>query len=1135
MKKTTRKIVSGLFVSAMLGMNLPVHADGLKIASVNDSAQFFHPAALKEKGSEQPVSSDTLVVKYSRPLSQSELQKSGAVLLRQMPALNTAVIKVKNKNNMEKALKGLSSLKHVKSIQPSITYKSLGSSDPKASKQYYLDMLSIAKAQNLAGSKKVRVAVIDEGVDMNHPELKKNLLPSYNAANPMSAAKAGFHGTHVAGIIAGIKDNSIGGYGISPQAEILPVDVFDRGWGATDYAAAQGILYAIEKKAKVINMSFGGMYPSQVLKDAVAKAVSEGITVIAAAGNTGDESVNYPAAFEGVISVGNVDEKKQKAVSSTYGPSMDIVAPGENIYSTYYDLEKKSTFGPLSGTSMAAPVVSGTAALLLSKYPSLSNREVEYILKHSADDLGRPGFDAEYGYGLVNPVKALSFDMKKIPEAVKSPAAQRQKSIEKAAVVPVGNEKVIQGTVTTPQQEDWIKLDVKEGQKVQLTLKGSSQFDYKLNGQWLRGGFGKFEINEAKAGGTEGHLLTILKDGQLAVGVSDANGQYDDSKEKQSRYELKIEIKEEAPEDKSSAENPITVNNLPWSGKEETLFSEGEEKDEDVYSFKSAETQAVRVQLKGLPGVNTGIGVYRKAEMEPGTTLPEGEEIPLEQLAYSNSKGIGQGEELVFQAEKDADYLIKVTNQPEPGYGPYDYFFYEGEMETNALPKSSLDAYELKIEGKVFPEDEDQFMMGGQEPIEEEQATKETGMEEEQNMASLIKEIALPVSTAGYTSGYLQQMEDQDWYRFTAESSGLYAADFSRSRFVPSFEGYQIEELEAEAEGEKMEYLMPIGSNFDYGWAAPILKDKVYLSLEKGKTYYFQVQNDFMNFDKISFDPYEFKIQKVKDFSQDASEPNDKFEDAKTIKGGTLTSTFSKSYDTDIYYMEADKTELYSIGVSRTKLTDELKKAYPQEVLQPFYSYIAVIPDANKNHKADEAELNKAVYIERGLETGSTYGSFKAHKGINYFIAVSSYMEGSGTFTLMPYKLNVKPAVAKDEDAHNSNKEIGKIKPVKLVKSASGAYSKKGWFNPGIGYGDEDWYSFTVGSKHTVSISLTASQEIDGVIELYQNGKKIASSDLYQAGDAETLRITLAKGQYWVKVKEALNQASAEPYELKIQ
>ena len=122
---------------------------------------------------------------------------------------------------------------------------------------------------------------------MQHPELKGKLLPSYNAVNPMNQGTPDFHGTHVTGIIAGNKNNGIGGFGVNPNVSILPIDVFDRGYGAYDYAIADGILHAVEKGAKVINMSLGGPMKSPVIEEAIKKALDKNITIVAATGNDG--------------------------------------------------------------------------------------------------------------------------------------------------------------------------------------------------------------------------------------------------------------------------------------------------------------------------------------------------------------------------------------------------------------------------------------------------------------------------------------------------------------------------------------------------------------------------------------------------------------------------------------------------------------------------------------------------------------------------------------------------------------------------------------------------------------------------------------------------------------------------------
>ena len=147
---------------------------------------------------------------------------------------------------------------------------------------------------------------------------------------------------------------------------------------------------------------------SPIIEEAVNQALEKNIVIVAAAGNTGDATPSYPAAYEGVISVGSTNEQKKLSNFSSFGPSIDVVAPGEGIYSTMYDYEKKSTFMSLDGTSMASPVVAGIASLILSKYPQLTPTQVEYILEHSAQDLGAAGLRYEIWKRACGPCKGSS-------------------------------------------------------------------------------------------------------------------------------------------------------------------------------------------------------------------------------------------------------------------------------------------------------------------------------------------------------------------------------------------------------------------------------------------------------------------------------------------------------------------------------------------------------------------------------------------------------------------------------------------------------------------------------------------------------------------------------------------------------
>lgn len=189
---------------------------------------------------------------------------------------------------------------------------------------------------------------------------------------------------------------------MAPNVKIMPVNVFE-GDGATSYDVAYGIVYAVDHGANVINLSLG-LYSATVYEaEAVQYAVSKGVVLVAAAGNDDIDFPVYPAAFDPVIAVSATDSSDWITDFSNYGDYIDLAAPGVNIYSTF----PGSSYYSLTGTSMAAPIVSGTAALVLSKNPLLTRGEVESILRKSTVDLGGKGWDVFYGYGRVDAYKAV--------------------------------------------------------------------------------------------------------------------------------------------------------------------------------------------------------------------------------------------------------------------------------------------------------------------------------------------------------------------------------------------------------------------------------------------------------------------------------------------------------------------------------------------------------------------------------------------------------------------------------------------------------------------------------------------------------------------------------------------------------
>lgn len=250
----------------------------------------------------------------------------------------------------------------------------------------------------------VTVAVLDTGVKASHPDLSGKVAKGFNAITNKPGAQSddNGHGTFIAGMIAG-KFNGAGVVGIAPNARILPVKVLNAdGIGDSD-DIAQGIIWAVDNGADVINMSFGADSTNKLEAAAIDYAHGAGVTLVAAAGNEGVKQVLYPAGYPGVLGVGATDSNNVLAKFSNQGSHVDVVAPGQGILSTF----NEGNYTWTSGTSMSTAYVSGVAALAISYSPGAGGEPLAQQIEMTATDLGPAGSDTAYGMGLVDPATLL--------------------------------------------------------------------------------------------------------------------------------------------------------------------------------------------------------------------------------------------------------------------------------------------------------------------------------------------------------------------------------------------------------------------------------------------------------------------------------------------------------------------------------------------------------------------------------------------------------------------------------------------------------------------------------------------------------------------------------------------------------
>jgi subtilisin family serine protease len=256
------------------------------------------------------------------------------------------------------------------------------------------------------GNTNTVVAVLDSGVNAAHPDLAGKILPGYNFVSSTNDTSDDFgHGTAVAGTVAAAGNNNIGVAGVAYGCILLPVKVVDSSGFAAYSALVQGIHYAVDHGARIINLSIAGDSPSDSLQSAVDYAWSNNVVVVAAAGNNSNSTPQYPAACRHVVAVSATEPDDSLATFSSYGNYISLSAPGDNIWTTMRDLA--NPYGSWRGTSFSSPIVAAVAALVSAANPSLSNGQIVSLMENKSDDLGTNGYDTSFGFGRINAFRAV--------------------------------------------------------------------------------------------------------------------------------------------------------------------------------------------------------------------------------------------------------------------------------------------------------------------------------------------------------------------------------------------------------------------------------------------------------------------------------------------------------------------------------------------------------------------------------------------------------------------------------------------------------------------------------------------------------------------------------------------------------
>lgn len=339
----------------------------------------------------------------ARMLTRTEIGLTAQVASR-IPQLGVEVVRVTSSSTEEATLKALRRLPGVVYVEPNYPVHLLElPSDPDVPAQWHLDAVEASGAWDMATGEGVTIAMIDTGIDPAERDLKNKLVAGYDFVNQDAEPwDDQGHGTYVALIAAATAYNGYGGAGVAYDAQVMPVKALNDSGSGTHEWLAKAIVWATDNGADIINLSAGGPYPSQTLQGAVNYAWRHGVLLVAAAGNEHTNVPVYPASYDSVLAVSGTTRDQKRASFSNWGDYVSLAAPSTNILVMYAGSHLSE-----SGTSFAAPQVSGVAALVLSRNPGLSAGQVRDVVQSAASDLGTPGWDPFYGFGQVNAHRAV--------------------------------------------------------------------------------------------------------------------------------------------------------------------------------------------------------------------------------------------------------------------------------------------------------------------------------------------------------------------------------------------------------------------------------------------------------------------------------------------------------------------------------------------------------------------------------------------------------------------------------------------------------------------------------------------------------------------------------------------------------